>query len=95
MFEIVWEKYNYDAQRFTMNANCLWIWRNEGESWGDRHGLVLPDDLRQEVITMSEYMKSLNQDTSTVHTTTEIQTSGTQDNGTGMEVTAQVNLLQG
>ena len=88
MFEIVWEKYNYDAQRFTMNANCLWIWRNEGESWGDRHDLVLPDDLRQEVITMSEYMKSLNQDTSMVPTMTETQTSGIQDNGTGMEATA-------
>ena len=75
-------------QRFTMNANCLWIWRNEGGSWGDRHDLVLPDDLRQEVITMSEYMKSLNQDTSTVLTMTETQTYGTQDNGTGMEVTA-------
>ena len=88
MFEVVWEKYNYDAKRFAMNANCLWIWRNEGESWGDRHGLVLPDDLRQEVITMSEFMKSLNQDTSMVLTTTETQTSGSQDNGIGMEVTA-------
>ena len=88
MFEIVWEKYNYDAQRFTMNANCLWIWRNEGESWGDRHGLVLPIDLRQEVITMSEYMKSLNQSILMVPTTTETQTSGGQDNGTGMEVIA-------
>lgn len=88
MFEVVWEKYGYDAKRFAMNANCLWIWRNEGESWGDQQELVLPEDLRHEVITMSEYMKSLNRDTSMVPTTTETQTSGIQDNGTGMEVTA-------
>lgn len=88
MFEVVWEKYGYDAKRFAMNANCLWIWRNEGESWGDQQELVLPEDLRHEVITMSEYMKSLNRDTSMVPTMTETQTSGIQDSGTGMEVTA-------
>lgn len=25
-----------DPDRLEMNLNCLWIWRNEGEKWGDR-----------------------------------------------------------
>lgn len=87
MFDVVWSKYNKDAQRFLMNANCLWIWRKENELWQDRQNLVLPNDLQQEVITTSEFMKSLNQDTSMVPITTQIQTSGGLDNGTGMEKT--------
>ena len=31
MFEAVWAKYDEDAARFVMNANCLWIQRNHGE----------------------------------------------------------------
>jgi len=60
MFNIVYEKYNEDAKRFVMNANCLWIWRKENELWGDQHNLILPEACQQEVITMSEFMKSLN-----------------------------------
>ena len=59
MFDVVYDKYQQDAKRFVMNANCLWIWRNEGELWQDRQDLNLPNDLQQEVITTSEFMKSL------------------------------------
>lgn len=59
MFNIVYEKYNEDAKRFVMNANCLWIWRKENELWGDRQDLVLPEACQQEVTTMSEFMTSL------------------------------------
>lgn len=32
MFKTVYDMYN-DKQRFLMNADCLWIWRNQGETW--------------------------------------------------------------
>ena len=54
-------------------------------------GALALKNMRQEVITMSEYMKSLNQDTSMVPTTTETQTSGIQDSGTGMDQMHLVN----
>ena len=63
MFDVVYDKYQQDAKRFVMNANCLWIWRNEGELWQDRQDLNLPNDLQQEVAMMSEFMKSLKVDT--------------------------------
>lgn len=63
MFDVVWSKYNNDAKRFLMNANCLWIWRKEGELWQDRQNLNLTDDLQQEVVTTSDFMKSLRGDT--------------------------------
>ena len=88
MIKVVWEKYDYNTKRFVMNANCLWIWREEKVLWGDRQDLFLPKDLRQEANMMSEFMKSLNQDTLTVPITTETLTSGSQDNGTGTAVTA-------
>ena len=58
MFEIVYSMYN-DPQRFAMNAACLWIQRKEDDQWDEQQNLVLPDDLRQEVMQMSEFMKSL------------------------------------
>ncbi len=63
MFETVWNLYEENAQRFVMNANCLWIWRNEGETWAARQNLILPDHLQQEVTTALEFMKSLKVDT--------------------------------
>lgn len=63
MFDVVYSKYNNDAQRFVMNANCLWIWRKEGELWANRQNLILPDECKQEVEASLNYMKSLNQTT--------------------------------
>ena len=35
MHHVVWHLYNDDL-RFTMNANCLWIWRQHGETYSKR-----------------------------------------------------------
>lgn len=63
MFDVVYSKYNEDAKRFVMNANCLWIWRNEGELWANRQNLTLPSQCAQEVEASLHFMKSLNQTT--------------------------------
>ena len=60
MFEVVWAKYNEDAARFVMNANCLWIQRNPGEIWANQQALTLPKECQQEVEASLEFMKSLN-----------------------------------
>lgn len=60
MFEVVWAKYNEDAARFVMNANCLWIQRNHGEIWASQQALTLPKECQQEVEASLEFMKSLN-----------------------------------
>ena len=60
MFEAVWAKYNEDAARFVMNANCLWIQRNPGEIWANQQALTLPKECQQEVEASLEFMKSLN-----------------------------------
>ena len=63
MFEAVWAKYDEDAARFVMNANCLWIQRNPGEIWASQQALTLPKECQQEVEASLEFMKSLNQTT--------------------------------
>ena len=35
MFNAVYDLYD-DAERFDMNADCLWIWRKYGERWSNR-----------------------------------------------------------
>lgn len=60
MFDVVYSKYEGDAKRFVMNANCLWIWRNQGETWACRQNLVLPENLKLEVEASLKFMKSLN-----------------------------------
>lgn len=63
MFDAVWAKYDEDAARFVMNANCLWIQRNHGEIWANQQALTLPKECQQEVEASLEFMKSLNQTT--------------------------------
>ena len=63
MFDVVYDKYNQDAQRFVMNANCLWIQRNPGEIWANQQALTLPKECQQEVEASLEFMKSLRVDT--------------------------------
>lgn len=60
MFNAVWAKYDEDAARFVMNANCLWIQRNPGEIWASQQALTLPKECQQEVEASLEFMKSLN-----------------------------------
>lgn len=43
LFDLVYNKYD-DPQRFLINAQCLWICRNEGETWAHRaNGLILDE----------------------------------------------------
>lgn len=59
MFDVVYKLYN-DPKRFILNACCLWILRNKGELWVNRQNLILPNQCKQEVDQMLEFMKSLN-----------------------------------
>jgi len=60
MFEVVYNKYNEDAQRFVTNANCFWILQNPGELWVNRQRLTLPSQCEQEVEAALSFTKSLN-----------------------------------
>ena len=60
MIEVVFDLYKEDAARFYMNAQCLWILQNEGETWAKRvDNSILPDLLKQELEAMSDSMISL------------------------------------
>lgn len=62
MFEVVSELYD-DPKRFVMNAQCLWIMQNKGETWAHRQNLNLTKQYKQEVDMMLDFMTSLNLDT--------------------------------
>lgn len=57
-FGYVLSEYKDDIRRFVMNANCLWIMRNEESTWAKDLHLVLPDELQHEQDMMCESMKS-------------------------------------
>lgn len=64
MFDVVFDMYD-DPMRFLLNAQCLWIMQNKGETWAQRSGhLTFDETFKQEVDLASESMKSL------FHTTT-------------------------
>jgi 5'-3' exonuclease len=90
MFDTVYYLYN-NPERFVMNANCLWIQREENEYWVNRQNLILPKECELVVEASLEFMKSLNQTTSMELTTTTGQTSGSQYNGTGTDTTQTNN----
>lgn len=85
MFNVVYSLYNEDAERFVMNANCLWIQRNHGEVWASQQNLILPEPCALAVEASLEFMKSLNQTTLTEPTTTKEASFGTQSNGAGTD----------
>ena len=60
MFDVVYNKYNEDAERFVTNANCFWILQEKDTLWANRQDLILPDPCKQEVDRQLEFMKSLN-----------------------------------
>lgn len=63
MFDSVYNEYD-DDNRFVMNAQCLWIMQNKGETWASRpHDLILPDQLKPVLTTTLSSMKSMNLDT--------------------------------
>ena len=82
MLESVFGLYNEDAERFWMNAQCLWIMQKENETWQDRIDVsILPDQLKQELEMRSSYMKSLMGNISTEPISTPKMTSGIPSNG--------------
>lgn len=86
MFDTVLGLYDDQYSRFIMNAQCLWIMQNEGETWAHRsQGLRLTSVFRQELEKELEFMKSLKDDTLMAQFTTKPQTSGIHTNGTEME----------
>ena len=63
MFDVVYDKYN-NPKRFVMNAQCLWIQQERGQSWVHRQNLNLANPCKQEVDLMLDFMTSMNLDTS-------------------------------
>lgn len=63
MLEGVFQLYEEDAIRFLINASCLWINQGEEQQFWTTHvksvGLILPDQLKQEVEQMSDFTTSL------------------------------------
>lgn len=48
MIETVFNLYDEDVNRFLMNAQCLWIMQNEGETWAHRvNPSILTEELKQ------------------------------------------------
>ena len=82
MFDTVLALYDDEYSRFIMNAQCLWIMQNEGETWAHRsQGLRLTSVFRQELEKELEFMKSLKDDTLTAQSTMKSATSGSPTNG--------------
>jgi len=61
MFNVVYDLYN-NPKRFVMNAQCLWIQQERGQSWAHRQNLNLASPCKQEVDRMLDFMTSLNLD---------------------------------
>ena len=71
-----------DDNRLIMNLQCLWIMQEEGVTWAQRvNKLTLPDQFKQEVEAMSDYMTSLMDVTSMGLITNSPKTSGILVNG--------------
>lgn len=65
MIDIVFSLYKEDVERFIMNAQCLWILQQEGETWAHRvNPLILPDQLQQGLEVTLKSMKSFMENTS-------------------------------
>ena len=73
----VLDLYGTDILRFLMNAQCLWIMQNEGETWVQRtKHLTLPAPLQLEVARMLDSMTYSMGATSTEPTTNPVKISG-------------------
>lgn len=95
MFDTVLALYDDEYSRFIMNAQCLWIMQNEGETWAHRsQELRLTSVFRQELEKELEFMKSLKDDTLMAQSTMKSQTSGIPVNGMGTEPTATNEMIQ-
>jgi 5'-3' exonuclease len=89
MLNQVFALYEWDNERFIMNAQCLWIMQNKGETWAQRtiHALDLPSQLKPAMERELEFMKSLMDDISMEQSTMEPLMSGTPVNGMEKDTT--------
>lgn len=86
MFQIVYDKYNGDLQRFLLNGVCLYVWQNEEPNWLQTlNRYHLGEEFVQEVEAMSKSMKSLMEGTSMEPIMIHQLTSGFLVSGTEME----------
>ena len=91
MIRVVFDLYDEDAQRFEMNANCLWIMQKEKTTWQDRvDPLILPEELKRELEMTSDSMRSLMEGISMELGTTPPTTCGTLFSGDVMVVSPQI-----
>ena len=73
----VLDLYGTDIVRFLMNAQCLWIMQNEGETWVQRtKHLTLPAPLQLEVEAMLSSMRFSMNATSTEPISNPVKISG-------------------
>ena len=94
MIKVVHDLYEEDSARFLMNAQCLWIMQQEGETWVSRiKHLTLPSQLKQEVDAKYDYMISLMDDTIMEPITTPQMISGIPSNGEEMACTEQPEVI--
>ena len=94
MIQTVFDLYDEDAERFYMNANCLWIMQEKGVIWHHHaESLILPQQLRQELDKKSDFMTSLMEGISMEHGTTQKMMSGIPVNGEVMVVSPQIQEM--
>jgi len=88
MLDCVYSLYNEDFDRFLMNAQCLWIMQQEGETWAHRiDRSILPDQLLHATEMMLGSMIFSMDATSMEPTTTPTQTCGIPVSGEWTEST--------
>ena len=87
MISTVFKLYEEDAERFWMNAQCLWIMQREKETWQDRvEHSILPNQLQHVLEEKSGFMKSLMDAISTDQSMMPKMMSGILNNGDVMVV---------
>lgn len=87
MISTVFKLYEEDAERFWMNAQCLWIMQREKETWQDRvEHSILPNQLQHVLEEKSGFMTSLMAGISTDQSMTPQMMSGILNNGDVMVV---------
>ena len=91
MINTVFKLYEEDAERFWMNAQCLWIMQREKETWQDRVDYsTLPETLQLVLETKSSFMRSLMEGTSMELITKPVMTSGILNSGDLTVVSPQI-----
>ena len=91
MINTVFKLYEEDAERFWMNAQCLWIMQKEKETWQDRVDLlILPGQLQHVLAEESDFMTSLMAGISTDQSMTPQMMSGIPNSGEVMVVSPQI-----